>query len=148
ADYIVDWIPGFPGPDQIGAPGVLAETLARIVWDLTVGHGADHATFSYDVSPELKFLRIRVPPPASRATPEVDVRDATRWVDRFKMRLAHRMFFEPIGFTKLIDTDYAFTDPEPAAAQNDFHAALRRTEAALPGRNFMKLADIPASIQF
>lgn len=149
ADYIVDWIPGFPGPDDIGKPGVLAETLARIVWDLTVGHGADHATFSYDVSPEMKFLRIRVAPPASRDIAPVDIRDATRWVDRFKMRLAHRMFFEPIGFTKLINTDYNFADPELAAAQNDFHAALYRTDSALPNESkYMKLADIPASIQF
>jgi hypothetical protein len=148
ADYIVDWIKGFPGPDDIGKPGVLGMTLARIIWDISIGHAADHETFSYDVSPELKFMRIRVPPPASKNIAPVDVRMATRWVDRFKLRLAHRMFFEPVAITRLIETDYEFGDPQLNAIQSDFRAALRQTEANLPVRNFMKLEEFPASIQY
>lgn len=148
ADYIVDWITGFPSPDDIGKPGVLASTLARIVWDLSIAHAADHETYSFDLTPEQKFLRIRIPPPASKNMAPMNVRKATRWVDRFKMRLAHRMFFEPAVITRLIDVDYAFADAGLHAAQNAFHQELRKTEANLPVRNFMKLTQFPASIQY
>lgn len=148
ANHCSDNVPGFPSEHEILAQGVLERTLARIVWDLSVGHGADHQVFSKEISPEQKFLRLRVPPPASKSIARVDPATATKFRDRFKARLAHRVFFEPSLITALIDTDYEFTSPELVAAQNEFKQNLRETEAQLPCRNYMPLSEIPASIQY
>lgn len=148
ANHCSDNVPGFPNENRILDPGVLSATLAHIVWDLSIGHGADHEVFAKHITPEQKFLRIRVPPPASKSMPRVDPAKATRFRDRFKMRLAHRVFFEPTLVTSLIDTDYGFEVPALVQAQQDFKRELRETQAQLPCENFMPLENIPASIQY
>jgi len=148
ANHCADNVPGFPNENEIFEDGVLAATLARIVWDLSVGHAADHQVFSKAITPEQKCLRLRVPPPASKSMARVDPKTATWFRDRFKARLAHRVFFEPAVITRLIESDYDFSDPALVAAQNEFKQDLRETEAQLPCPNFMPLEDIPASIQF
>lgn len=148
AKHCGDNVPGFPSESAILDPGVLSATLARIVWNLSVGHGADHAVFARQVTPEQKLMRIRVPPPSAKSMPRVDPAKATRFQDRFKMRLAHRVFFAPTLVTSLIDTDYGFTSPVLVQAQQEFKQDLRETESQLPCPNFMALAEIPASIQY
>jgi hypothetical protein len=151
AVYIAWYIDGFPGGDDIVNEDTLTRVLAHITWDLSLGHAADHKNFSSDVSPEQKFLRLRVKPPAGPQSEPVDMSAAVRWVDRFKMRLAHRTFFEPHVRTRLVDIDYPFTDARLGTAANGFFAELRQTEAWLREqniRNFMPLEEVPASIQF
>lgn len=148
ANHCSDAVPGFPNEHEILADGVLAETLARIVWDLTVGHGADHQVFAKEVTVDQKFLRVRVRPPCTKTMDRVDPKSLTWFRDRFKAHLASRVFFEPTLVTSLLETDYGFPDPELVAAQNDFKQDLRETEARLPCRNYMPLSQIPASIQY
>lgn len=148
ANHCSDNVIGFPTENEILVGDTLSATLARIVWDLSVGHGADHQVFAKEISPEQKFLRLRVPPPAAKDIPRVDPARATLFRDRFKTRLAHKVFFEPALITALIDADYGFGDPQLVAAQNEFKQDLRETEAQLPCRNYMPLSEIPASIQY
>lgn len=151
AEYIAPWVKGFPTREEIVDAATLEATLARIVWDLTIGHGADHQVFSYDVTPERKFLRLRLPPPAGKNAPPVPMRELARWVDRFKMRIAHRTFFEPITRTRLLDVKYPFVDSRLDAAGHAFLASLRQTEASLSARGiriYMPIENAPASIQF
>ncbi|MEM6958644.1 MAG: hypothetical protein AAF645_23375 [Myxococcota bacterium] len=148
ADYIAHWIPGFPTSGEIFHEGLLGEVLAGIVWNLSIGHAVDHEAFSFDVSPEEKYLRIRLEPPTSADAPPTEAKHVTRWYDRFKMRMAHRIFFEPHTVTRLIDVKYGFEEPALKSAGRSFIEALRETERTLPVRNFMPLKRISASIQF
>lgn len=148
ARHCANYVPGFPDETRILEPGVLEETLARILWDLSIAHGADHEVFGNRVTPEQKLLRIRVPPPAAKEIDPVDPASVTWFRDRFKMRLAHRVFFVPTLVTSLLDADYRFTDPALVALQQEFKQELRETDAQMPVERFMKLEDMPASIQY
>ena len=150
ANYISRWVPGFPSPTEIFEGDTLAEVLAGIVWNLSIGHSVDHHAFSFDVTPEEKYLRIRVPPPTSTTAPATDAKKVTRWYDRFKTRLAHKVFFEPTTVTRLVDVRYRFgaEHPDLMLAADQFIEALHRTEANMDVRTFMPLRDMSASIQF
>lgn len=155
ADYIQSWahflapmVPGFPTRETILQDDNLAKALARILYTLSVGHALDHQCFSYDVSVEQKYLRLRLAPPASKTQKPVDVSGATSWMDRFRARLAHKIFFEPHVITKLLDVEYGFTQPPMSEAVNAFKRSLRQVEASWQGRLFMKLDETPASIQY
>ena len=150
AGYIARWIPGFPGPDEIFKAGVLEEVLAGLVWDMSIGHVVDHNAFCFDVTPEEKYLRLRlrIPPPTSLDSGPTDPRHVTRWVDRLKARIAHKVFFEPSNVTRLVDVRYDFDDARLEHAAEEFRVALRRTEAEMPVKCFIKLDEISASIQY
>lgn len=148
AAYISQWIPGFPDGDAIFEGNNLPEALAGIVWDLSIGHAVDHAAFSRDVSVEEKFLRIRIAPPESPNIAAADPSDVTTFWDRFKARVAHRVFFTPVTVTRLIDVNYNFEDPTLKAAGRQFIADLKDTDANLSVRRFIPLEEISASIQF
>ncbi len=148
ATYISGWVPGFPSAPEIFEGDNLAEVLAGIVWDLSIGHSVDHQAFSFDVSVEEKFLRLRVPPPTSLDAPAIEPGQVTRWVDRFKARVAHRVFFQPYTVTRLVDVQYGFENAALQNAGRQFIDDLKATEANLTVRNFMPLRTISASIQF
>lgn len=147
--YIEQWLPGFPTEKEIHDADVLGACMARFMWDVTVGHGADHQNFVDDVPLVYKYLRIRVPPPASKSIEPVDPRAIYDFEDTRRAAMCQKMFFAPTTVAKLVDVDYGFNENEllRAAAQT-FFADLRETEASLKVRNFMPLNELPSSIQY
>lgn len=147
ANYIRTWIPSFPDPSQMHDADVLASTMAVYIWGVTVGHGVDHQSFSADVGIVNKFLRLRVPPPASKTIQPFDVDDLYNTDDTFRAAMAEKMFFGPTQVTKLIETEYDFEDQALRTASQDFLADLRAVDAGLT-RRYMLLDDLPGSIQY
>jgi hypothetical protein len=147
AHHCATSIPGFPGREAVQDNEVLARTLAHILWNLTVGHAADHAAFARDISPELKFMRIRVPPPTHTHVDPVEMSSVTTLEDGYRLHRAHKVFFEPALVTRLIDVDYEFSDPSLTDLENAFKVALHEASANAP-HTWLALADIPASIQY
>lgn len=151
AHFIAPMVPGFPTRDTILQSDNLAHALATILYTLSLGHALDHKCFSNDVSVEQKYLRVRLPPPGSTTAPAADIGKATSWMDRFRARLAHKIFFEPHVITKLMTVDYELGDDTLNPWITKFRQDLREVEASLPGRGipvFMKLDETPASIQY
>lgn len=159
AHYLSMCIFGFPKASEILDRDVLAATLAHYMFDVSISHGADHATFGA-VSPADKFLRIRQAPPKtvddSLNGPIADGDDL------FRAAMAQAMFFVPATMLpNLNDTGYGFTDPVLFEAQLAFHQHLKEVSLDSSLEHFMPLvpdsasdpeipysATIPQSIQF
>lgn len=148
ARYCSQWLNGFPTEKEIYDVDALGGAMARFVWDVTVGHGADHLNFVEDVPIVFKYLRIRVPPPTGKQMDPVNPWAMYDFDDTRRAAMCQKMFFGPTTVAKLVDVDYGFASEPLRAAAQTFAAALRETEATLPGRNFMKLNEIPSSIQY
>ncbi len=148
ATYIAMWIPGFPDGEEIFEGENLAEVLAGIVWDMSVGHAVDHQAFSFDVTVEEKYLRLRVPPPREKSAPAVNPKTVSTWWDRFKAQVAHRAFFQPNTVTRLVHVHYNFKESDLKKAGHDFVSDLYQTEKDLKVPHFIKLEEICASIQY
>jgi len=148
ATYINMWIPGFPSGEEIFEGDTLAEVLAGIVWDMTLGHAVDHQAFSFDVSVAEKYLRLRVPPPLSKDSPAVDPTSVNTWWDRFKAEVAHRAFFQPNTVTRLINVRYDFGNAALDRAGQEFIESLPEVERQLKVPKYISLHEIPASIQY
>jgi hypothetical protein len=148
AHYISEWIPGFPNGKRIVEPGMLAVTLAKVMWDLSVAHAADHYNYGQDININKFPLRLRIPPPASRNIPPFDRKKLVDFWDVFRYRMEMKMFFAPTNVTLLKDVDYNFGRRELNILQNRFLSDLRETEATMPVKNFIPLNEIPVSIQY
>lgn len=147
ARYIRQWIPGFPDESLMHDPNVLGGAMARFIWDVTIGHGTDHQSFSADISVVSKYLRIRVPPPESKIITPVDPAAIYTRNDTFRASLCNKMFFAPTTVTTLATTVYDFDDPVLITAAQTFQADLRATDAGL-SRRYMALNELPGSIQY
>lgn len=167
-DYINQWVPEFPdhpefftGDDQliekeVDTPDgkkkvyVLAETAANIIWDLSVGHAADHYDYS-KLNINQVPLRLRVPPPDSNDVPPLDRKKMIHWIDLFKHHFERKMFFAPRNVTLLMDTQYNFYKPheQPLRDLNkQFLENLKKTERQLTVYNYIPLNQISRSIQY
>lgn len=135
--------------DHDGEP-LLPVLISTIIWDLTVGHAADHYDFGmmdFDHMP----MRLRIPPPASRNVPDFKQKDLRKFVDVFKHRLEWKMFYMPTNISLLHNVDYGFKTAELQQLNKEFREDLRRTEEGLAAkgiRNFMPLKKIARSIQY
>jgi hypothetical protein len=148
ARYVGQWLNGFPTEKEIYDADVLGGAMARFMWDVTVGHGADHLNFVDDIPIVYKYLRIRVPPPTSQHMDAVDPRAIYTCDDTRRAAMCQKMFFAPTTVAKLADVDYDYGSETLRRAAQTFFADLRETQATLPGRNFMKLEELPSSIQY
>ncbi|MBK7936472.1 MAG: hypothetical protein IPJ82_05035 [Lewinellaceae bacterium] len=166
-DYIRTWVPEFPGHNEFFTNGqtlikknvdlpkikevyVLAETIANIIWDLSVGHAADHYDYSTININHMPFC-IRVPPPESKNIPPIDRKKMIRWADIFKHKYERQMFFIARNVTLLKDLRYNFYKPGEEALRklnDDFLKNLRETENQLPVYNYIPLDQIARSIQY
>jgi hypothetical protein len=154
ARYIHQWLPSFPDGDQIWEPDVLPSAVAGFMWDVSLGHSADHTNFAGAIAPNEYCFRLRLPPPSSASIPAFDHRHLSRPIDLFKAQLATKMFFAPTNVTLLVDTRYAWdpdTEPQLTAAENRFQQALREVEAKLKASDvpiYVPLSEVPSSIQY
>lgn len=112
AQYLSELVKGFPDETRITDQVELGKALASFMFQATVSHGGDHASYGR-IPPHHLFLRIRVPPPKSaldtwnpKAFP-ICTRD-----DLYRAYLAREMFFRPHTMAPtLLQTLYPFTDP-------------------------------------
>jgi len=156
ARQISFWLPDFPDEQKIlevapsGQREVLAGTLAKIIWDLSVSHGADH--YNYSLIPVRKIpMRLRVAPPSTPDAPSFQRADLSTRLDIFKHLYLRQMFFRAVNVSLLCDTDYQFGHDHLRGLQTKFHQQLRDTEARLRAQNvqlYIPLAEIPRSIQY
>lgn len=151
AKYISQWLPEFPDEEEIENIDTLNKSVAKIIWDLSVGHAADH--YSYSMLPINQLpLRLRVAPPSSKEVPSFEQKDLMKWYDIFKYRMVRKMFFKPTNVTLLKDTKYDFDDGELNALSSKFLQNLRDTENKIVNelkiKNYIPLDEISRSIQY
>ena len=159
AHYNHTHVLGFPDDTKIFENGVLARVLAIFMWDVSVAHGADHASFSQKISTVEKCLRIRRAPPKSSNEAPVQPQEIFNMYDLMRAALCEINFFEVWAIEpNLNDTRYLFTDRDLTAAANKFHQDLTALSQRTDIRQFMPLVPpagkesyrftIPQSIQY
>ncbi|MEP7323107.1 MAG: hypothetical protein ABI761_14375 [Saprospiraceae bacterium] len=166
-DYVRTWVLDFPDKNyffdqegkliikEVDTPSnkqvyVIAEVVANIIWDLSVGHAADHYDYS-NININKAPLRLRVPPPTSKNIPPLDRRKLIHWVDLFKHHFERKMFFAPRNVTYLKDVHYNFHRPGEEKLRKlneEFLKNLKKTEEKLTVYNYIPLHQITPSIQY
>jgi hypothetical protein len=163
ANYIKNWVPDFPSGDELfddnnehimlNEEEVLTKAMARVIWDLSIGHAADHYDYS-KIDINIMPFRLRVPPPVSKDLPNYDRSKLVRWYDIFKHDYERKMFFVPRNVRLLQDVKYDFNKPHEAGLRElnvAFIKNLKETDAGLEKRGifrYMPLDQIPTSIQY
>ncbi len=163
ANYVNSFVPEFPKGDEIfikvnGAfefakdeeKTVLANAIANIIWDLSVGHAVDHYDYSSININHMPF-RLRVPPPQSKDIPPIDFKKIITWQDIFKHKYERQMFFIPRNWKLLKDTEYNFYKPHEEKLRilnREFLASLHTAEKELKVHNYIPLDNISSSIQY
>jgi len=150
AEQISQWVPGFPGGEQITQPGVLTDAVASIIWDLAVAHPTDHEQI-HRIRPDELVFRLRVPPPPTKDWKGFDQNKLNKRRDFFKSWLTDKLFYEPHNVTWLKDVDYRFEDEHLQGLNAQFLHELRAVEQDLTNREvtlFAKLDDLACSIQY
>ena len=163
ANYVSHWIPNFPSGDEIFTgqgndltfrtdieEKILARAVAKVIWDLSVGHAADHYDYSLVNINQMPFI-IRIPPPMSKNHEPLDRKKMIKWTDIFKHEYERKMFFTPKNVFLLQDVKYAFDKPEEQSLRElnvQFLKDLKETEANLTVHNYLPLNNISRSIQY
>ncbi|RIW18262.1 hypothetical protein D0X99_00765 [Algoriphagus lacus] len=167
ADYVKTWVPEFPSGKEFfyldhngdakfkkhaesGEKSLLSKVIANIIWDLSVGHAADHYDFSL-IDINVAPLRLRVPPPDSKDIPPFDRKGIIHWGDIFRHHFERKMFFAPRNVTLLKDTVYNFNKPTEQTLRElniYFLKDLQKTEKELTVYNYIPLDQISRSIQY
>ena len=166
--YVIPWarynhahVLGFPDEKQILDADVLANALAIFMWNGSVAHGGDHASFGETIEVTEKCLRIRRPPPKSPNEPPVAPGEIFSEDDLARAAICQDMFFQPWAIPpNLGQTSYALTDPKLFAASQEFNKALIAVSKRTDIVQFMPLgahvdpkdpayaSTIPQSIQY
>lgn len=148
ANYIHQWIPGFPSGEEIFEGKTLTEVVAYYIWDVTVGHTIDHNNYG-KMDVQKVPLRLRQAPPV-KDTKMISRKKLQSPIDLMKYKLAMRLFFSPTVITKLKDVQYDFRDPDLQARVRQFKKDLRATEKKLKeqGLEYLTLDEIANTIQF
>ena len=148
ANYIAQYVPGFPNAQQMLKKDVLAKALTSYIHNCSVSHAVDHYTYSR-IPLEHSPLRIRIPfPSPQNSTFKLDLKDVVTREDYIRHKFANLMFFKENNLTLLADVNYAFKQPELKKLVREFHADLKQTEKEMPTENYIPLSEIAASIQY
>ncbi|MFO0625541.1 MAG: hypothetical protein U0325_07970 [Polyangiales bacterium] len=147
ANGIALHIPGFPDALRIVEPGVLAQTAASIIAAVSLYHAIEHYTYSMIPLVEAP-LRLRLAPPRSAAQPAFRYEDLSTRRDAFRQLLAHEMFFKVYPLKLLKDTEYLFDSPALRSHAATFRQELVDASRSLPGREYVPLTMISASLQY
>lgn len=148
ANYIHQEIPTFPNGEEIWKEDNFAHAVASYMWDVTLGHAADHKTYA-EIPINKNPLRLRIPSPKYK-TPgyKLDYSNAVTIIDQTKLIMANKLFFAPTNVSNMIDVNYDFSLPILNQHVKTFKSALKEHEANLKTPNFMPVGQIPASIQY
>lgn len=148
ANYIHQMMPSFPDGEEIWKGDNFAKAVGVLLWDLTIGHAADHRTYS-QIPIYHNPMRIRVPSPEYK-NPDfrLDKKSAVSIIDQAKWIMANRLFYQTWNVTNLMEVNYDFNHPALQEAVNSFRAQLKEIEKKLTTRNYLPVDEIPGSIQY
>jgi hypothetical protein len=146
ADNVAPHLKGFPNGEAIVRGDVIVQVLTKIMWNLTVEHGADH--YSYFIMPNWNWApwRVRVPPP-QHPQDAVDFSKVNKHIDMWKFAQAQEVFFYSTSQYTLGDIDYKFKDGNLQELNTKFRHALKRVDEVKEDR-LMSLAQIGQSIDY
>jgi len=147
ARYCSTHVLGFPSEKEIQDKETLAQTMAIYIWNASVAHGGDHWSFSTQITPVEKCLRIRRKPPEQPNENRVRPGEIFTGDDLQRAALCQRMFFQTWAIKpNLNDTWYAFTDPALLGASKKFHEDLAAVSSNKSLRQFQPLTpdQVPA----
>lgn len=148
ADYIHGFMPSFPDGKQIWEGDTLYKVVGVLLWDLTLGHAADHYTYS-QIPVYHNPMRLRVESPEYKTLGfKLDLKNAVTIMDQTKWMIANRLFYQTWNIKNMMEVDYGFKLPELNEAVLKFRAEMKKIEANLPTRNYMPVDKIPSSIQY
>jgi hypothetical protein len=148
ADYINSFMPSFPNGKTIWEGDNLYRAVGVLIWDLTIGHGCDHYTYS-QIPVYYNPMRLRVGSPVTKdANFKFDHKKAVTWMDQTKWMMASHLFYEAWNIKDMMEIDYKFNDNELNAAVEKFRADMKKIEANLTTPNYMPVDIIPSSIQY
>lgn len=147
ADEISGHIPGFPDAARVGEPGVLADAVTTMIVGVSVVHSSEHYTYA-QVDVDEVPLRLRIPPPVDADAGSFRYEDLTTRRDVFRQQLAHEMFFKVHPVRRLADVQLSRCDAKLAGAGERLRRELREASARLPGREYVPLSMIAASLQY
>ncbi len=138
-------VPGFP--DGHAPEATLADALASLLWNVSVGHAADH--HDYGAQPiEMLPQRLRVPPPTTR---DVEPVSDDAWATPFDMArlyLCWKLFYQANPSTTLMTTRYAFERSDLQVLAARFFDGLREWDRTMPVRRYVPLDTVTPSIQY
>lgn len=149
AHHIAFWIPGFPDEHAIVEGDNLGKALASVIHDIAVGHSADHYIYSQADQQEVPFILHARPPTGFNDS--FDRRNLVHIQDAIRYRMCMKLFFNPYPVTRLLDTQYAFTDDELKAMGEAFARDLKDTPNRIAQRGlreYVPLREIAAGVQY
>ncbi|MGZ3809284.1 MAG: hypothetical protein ACXVCE_14455, partial [Bacteriovorax sp.] len=148
ANYIHSLMPSFPNGVDIWKEDNFARAVGVLLWDLTLGHAADHKTYS-EIPVYWNPMRLRIASPEYKdpnfkmdLTKAVSVLDQTKWI------MANRLFYQPWNIANLMEVNYGFNLPVLNKHVETFRKEMKEIEKNLTTRNYMPVDEIPASIQY
>lgn len=146
ADAIAKHVAGFPNGSALFDGDTLARAMAYYVFDVSVMHATEH--YDYSRMPIRQVpLRLRVPAPTKPDRTPIDRKKLVEPMDVFRHSMARKMFFSPSNLSLLKDVTYSFQEEELGKDADGFREALREVDRK-PGRQFIPLDEISASIQY
>lgn len=148
ADYIHKEMPSFPNGIEIWKENNLIKAVAVLLWDLTLGHAADHKTYS-EMPIYWNPMRLRIGSPGYKNPDfKFDLKAAVSLIDQTKWIMANRLFYKPWNIKNLMEVDYGFNLPKLKISVRHFKNQLKQIEKNLKTRNYMPVDEIPVSIQY
>ena len=148
-DYIHAEMPSFPSAQKVQSDRkLLTHAVASYMWDVSLGHAADHKTYA-EIPVNKNPLRVRVASPTYK-NPDFKLKlgNVASLLDQTRLVLANWMFFKPCNVSNLIDVEYNFRLEKLKDASSSFKKNLKETEANLKTKNYMPVDQIPPSIQY
>jgi hypothetical protein len=164
ADYNHAQIPSFPDAYTMSTKKLLGRVLGLYMFDVSVSHGADHFSFSKQVSVRDKFLRVNITPPQRPEDPFPSTYPLNA-DDLFRAAMTQELFFRPYTLSpSLIEVVYALPADPPGLrdAVVEFKNGLMAVDEELISKTFQPLVPrtvagmeavpytetLPASIQY
>lgn len=148
ANYIHHMMPSFPNGIDIWKEDNFSKAVGVLLWDLTIGHAADHRTYS-EIPIYHNPMRLRIASPEYKNPNfKLDKKKAVTIMDQAKWIMANRLFYQTWNVTNLMEVSYSFNLPSLHAAAASFKAHLKDIENNLTTKNYLPVDEIPGSIQY
>lgn len=148
ANYIHMEVPSFPNGVEIWKDENFYHAVASYIWDVSLGHAADHKTYA-EIPLNKNPMRVRVASPQKKDSSFVlNLKKVASIMDQTKLDMANKLFFKPVNVSTLIEVDYPFTNEKDMKIVEKFLANLKEVEKNLPMKNYMPVDEIPVSIQY
>jgi hypothetical protein len=148
ANYIHHSMPSFPDGVEIWKNDNFVHAVAVLLWDLTLGHAADHRTYS-EIPVYWNPMRMRIASPKHKDPNfKFDLTKAVTVLDQAKWIMANRLFYETWNLTNLMELDYGFKKPVLNKYVENFKKQMKEIEKNLKTRNYLPVDEIPGSIQY